>query len=635
MEHWEALQRAALSGDPEAEQLSGRIVGRLDTDQDRARYLAGYMQQAGDLEAWQGIYKAMEFDDKLEEQWRSLQAAALNMDRLAVLLAGVVQNRSKGEGQEAVTLQRLLKACHAQSWCDINYGVASALMNSIPALCDEEDLDSEQAGPVTGASPQANDACEFERQDMERQRMFDARALEVKVDTYAPVSSDENDRYVGDMEAVADGDVVYFDRVRRTGAHGPTVLRVLGDVAAQCSRGCVKTFKAVFIEEKGMVELGMKGRRHSGRLTPKQVQHGLGKFRGLAPCHLGTSIFCLPRFLRDVLRAGLKVHNIDTFATEPLAARFALEMRQIRKADCGASAEKMKKLKQVTPRPAEYLQYALNTAKERGGTVLALEHDGLFVHLPAEEFETFNRDMQCALGVNYPYTLQPTPSVEKALEKAKLVMCQGPLEHLWHLKDEEWRTHHHLICQAYAGNLAHHGLFAEVMLRSPAVNTNIPYGITQIFKILVDTGHKAWYSCQHLQWIITGDSAMDSLKSCMQIIAQRDLGHYHTTWPTESNEEFVLVRLERATRLTAGAPAADIYSALQKHLETKMEEGKISVEVNGKRRKWSCADLLKQAGLVEKRTKTVLGVDGKRRNVYVLLYRFPKADGGKDPIESG
>ena len=32
-----ALQRAALSGDPKAEQLSGRIVGRLGTDQDRAR----------------------------------------------------------------------------------------------------------------------------------------------------------------------------------------------------------------------------------------------------------------------------------------------------------------------------------------------------------------------------------------------------------------------------------------------------------------------------------------------------------------------------------------------------------------------------------------------------------------------
>ena len=106
--------------------------------------------------------------------------------------------------------------------------------------------------------------------------------------THAPggegghLRSHENDHYVGDMEAVADGDVVYFDRVNpvaldalgslqiskahRTGAHGPTVLRVLGDVAAQCSRGCVKTFKAVFIEEKGMVELGMKGRRHSGRL---------------------------------------------------------------------------------------------------------------------------------------------------------------------------------------------------------------------------------------------------------------------------------------------------------------------------------------------------------------------------------
>ncbi|CAJ1385659.1 unnamed protein product, partial [Effrenium voratum] len=492
MEHWEALQRAALSGDPEAEQLSGRIVGRLDTDQDRARYLAGYMQEAGDSEAWQGIYKAMEFDDKLEEQWRSLQAAALNMDRLAVLLAGVVQNRSKGEGQEAVTLQRLLKACHAQSWCDINYGVASALMNSIPALFDEEDLDSEQAGPVTGASPHGNDACEFERQEMERQRMFDARALEVKVDTYAPVSSDENDHYVGDMEAVADGDVVYFDRVNpvaldalgslqiskvhRTGAHGP-VLRVLGDVAVQCSRGCVKTFKAVFIEEKGMVELGMKGRRHSGRLTPKQVQaHGLGKFRGLAPCHLGTSIFCLPRFLRDVLRAGLK-------------------------ADCGANAEKMKKLKQ-----ANQQQW--------------VPIEDMLAELTPGFFALFHLAYETLLWGRKMRTIGPVPAKCAALLEQELT-----------------------------------------------------------------------------------DELGDAVK------------------------EFVLARLERATRLTAGAPAADIYSALQKHLETKMEEGKISVEVNG--------NLLKQAGLVEKRTKTVLGVDGKRRNVYVLLYRFPKADGGKDPIESG
>ena len=83
------------------------------------------------------------------------------------------------------------------------------------------------------------------------------------------MSSDENDHYV--------------------------VLRVLGDVAAQCSRGCVKTFKAVFIEEKGMVELGMKGRRHSGRLTPKQVQaHGLGKFGVWLPATLApASSACL------------------------------------------------------------------------------------------------------------------------------------------------------------------------------------------------------------------------------------------------------------------------------------------------------------------------------------------------------
>ena len=227
------------------------------------------------------------------------------------------------------------------------------------------------------------------------------------------------------------------------------------------------------------------------------------------------------------------MHNIDTFATEPLAARFALEMRQIRKADCGANAEKMKKLKQVTPRPAEYLQYALNTAKERelidkaiqvvkdaGGTVLALEHDGLCVHLPAEEFETFNRDMQCALGVNYPYTLQPTPSVEKALEKAKLVMCQGPLPQGRGMADtpppdlpglhgesctsrpvrrgdaslpgsqHKHPLQHHPDLQDTGGHRTH----GVVLMPAPAVD-------------------------HHRRF-------MDSLKSCIQIIAQRDLGHY-------------------------------------------------------------------------------------------------------------
>ena len=139
-------------------------------------------------------------------------------------------------------------------------------------------------------------------------------------------------------------------------------------------------------------------------------------------------------FLR-LLYGGLVQNWKKVHATEPLAARFALEMRQIRKADC--NAEKMKKLKQVTPRLAEYLQYALNTAKERelidkaiqvvedaGGTVLALEHNGLFVHLPAEEFETFNRRSDCA-------TLFLKGSAEKSQRVETLTSLLSVVQVVW------------------------------------------------------------------------------------------------------------------------------------------------------------------------------------------------------------
>ena len=135
-----------------------------------------------------------------------------------------------------------------------------------------------------------------------------------------------------------------------------------------------------------------------------------------------------------------KVHNIDTFATELLAARFALEMRQIRKADCGANAEKMK---QVTPRPAEYLQCALNTAKERelidkahpGCRRRRWHGSGVGAQRPVCAFAGGGvRDVQPRHAVRpwrkLPVHLQPTPSVEKALE-GKACDVPGPAGPTW------------------------------------------------------------------------------------------------------------------------------------------------------------------------------------------------------------
>ena len=90
---------------------------------------------------------------------------------------------------------------------------------------------------------------------------------------------------------------------RSSKGHGPTVLRILGDILAQCCRSRIngaKCLKSVFVEEQRMVALGLKGRRHSGRLTGKQLQaHKLQNFGGLAEAHVGASIFAQPRPFPD------------------------------------------------------------------------------------------------------------------------------------------------------------------------------------------------------------------------------------------------------------------------------------------------------------------------------------------------
>ena len=53
------------------------------------------------------------------------------------------------------------------------------------------------------------------------------------------------------------------------------------------------------------------------------------------------------------------------FGTEALARKFAQEMAELRLKDCDKNPELLAKLKRMTARPVEFLQYALNTARER------------------------------------------------------------------------------------------------------------------------------------------------------------------------------------------------------------------------------------------------------------------------------
>ena len=172
---------------------------------------------------------------------------------------------------------------------------------------------------------------------------------------------------------------------------------------------------------------------------------------------------------------------------------------------CGrltARTKLLAKLRQRTARPVEYLQYALNTARERelidkvvlrlgehrNAAVLAFEHDGLFLYWP-DEPEKLRGLIESAL-CSFRYTVKPTMPLREALQAAARVMRSGSpgLERMFDQVDSRWLEHHGIVRQAFKGSLQYHGLFGEVVLRSPAVSSKIPYSLKDIFKFIVDTG---------------------------------------------------------------------------------------------------------------------------------------------------
>ena len=86
--------------------------------------------------------------------------------------------------------------------------------------------------------------------------------------------------------------------------------------------------------------------------------------------------------------------------------------------------------------------------------------------------------------------------------------------------------------KAFTSPPTHHGIFAQVVMRTPAVHVSMPYRVHEIFKILSDTGHKCWYDPAKKIWVMTGDSATDVLKWIVQVVCQRDLSDYKTAWRT-------------------------------------------------------------------------------------------------------
>ena len=112
----------------------------------------------------------------------------------------------------------------------------------------------------------------------------------------------------------------------------------------------------------------------------------------------------------------------------------------------------------------EYLQYALNTARERelidkvvlrlgehhNAAVLAFEHDGLFLYWP-DEPEKLRGLIESAL-CGFRYTVKPTMPLREALQAAARVMRSGSpgLERMFDQVDSRWLEPSKVRCSTTA-----------------------------------------------------------------------------------------------------------------------------------------------------------------------------------------
>ena len=496
-----------------------------------------------------------------------------------------------------------------------------------------EAMEGEIAEAVEGEAVEAvGDAigeAEEERRRLEREAHDEAaRSLVLQGVAEAPVQL--GDHLMEDVDKEENHPQILFDHVneealgelatrevskvfRLSNGSGPTLLRAAGDLLVQCGRNRLpcgaRAYKTVYFEESLMVALKKKGRRHTGGADGDQLKAIRLKNPGVASGHMAASTFMLPRWLRDVARAGLrnhytfdlenchptliaarhdsaflknfvaernailakthpdrtaakelylrllyggsienwvKAHEMTTFPMMDYALEFQRTVRALVAEDCSKNRDVLKRLRDETARPRELLCYVLNTAQERelidrvvnvvhrlDGDVLAYEHDGLFLEFEGD-LGLLRNEIKSALG-EFAFTLKPQLSVQSALEAAEAVICKNAGPHtleLWNARDIRWREHHAYVMKAFTSPPTHHGIFAQVVMRTPAVHVSMPYRVHEIFKILSDTGHKCWYDPAKKIWVMTGDSATDVLKWIVQVVCQRDLSDYKTAWRT-------------------------------------------------------------------------------------------------------
>ncbi|CAJ1380388.1 unnamed protein product, partial [Effrenium voratum] len=155
---------------------------------------------------------------QMQLQWMLLEDAVASGDSTATHLLSFL---ASARGSPVVALARLTKGVGVKDWRNISPGVAEMLMRDVPEAVEVYDDKSEEEEQELEA--EANISHDFVDEDANEE------VPQILFDRVNPVAVEEKE--IGKR---------VLSKVFRTGnGNGPTVMRICGDILAQCTRGKV------------------------------------------------------------------------------------------------------------------------------------------------------------------------------------------------------------------------------------------------------------------------------------------------------------------------------------------------------------------------------------------------------------
>jgi hypothetical protein len=278
----------------------------------------------------------------------------------------------------------------------------------------------------------------------------------------------------------------HFKRVRQRGANPNTIGRSLFAFPSYIRNLARCGLKNLWVLDLVNCHMVIMRRRHPTlRHLAYYVEHREEVLASI-PC---DRQYAKELFIRMLYGGGTKLWREEHGITAPLpdfVRDFEADMREAERIDTAGR-----------PDPGK-IQYLLNTAEERrvmdaierlllsmGAVIHAYEHDGLCFTLAADATELVRA---CSSTCGYLVTVERSKTFEECVEALE---ARSGME--WVPGHKSWEHQVKLVARARMEPLSSHIMFAEIVLNEAQVSDDIPWPVTELFRLCPHAKELLWY----------------------------------------------------------------------------------------------------------------------------------------------